>query len=377
KQQSLYHGKVLLEKHDPSAVHDSEETLQLAQETKFVGDFKSLAKEANESLANHKALELEIMLLLRAVFSQDIMSVVQNNSNDWYKKCEECKFDKISYDKALNDMQQKMKGLQAQLGDLKGKSKDTSCVSDTHNPLSQKLENENIELEFQVFNYAKENAHLKTTYKNLFDSISVSDQKDNTRGTSANTKFAKQSFVGNLHKVDETHGLSKPVTSNSTPTLQGSNVVKNDTVIAPGMFRINPFKPCREEKNFPNKVRASVRTKPITVSQPPYLFHQAEGRNSGSWLSEGYFIGYLTAHFGLVSDQRLRGLLVVVSELPVIHLHELGRLNICARFIDTWAWVASRLKRQHATAAGAPGAAKDALAVDEGAQAVIAPVQAP
>ncbi|GJZ44952.1 retrovirus-related pol polyprotein from transposon TNT 1-94 [Tanacetum coccineum] len=32
KQQSLYNGKVLLEKHDPPTVHDSEETLELAQE---------------------------------------------------------------------------------------------------------------------------------------------------------------------------------------------------------------------------------------------------------------------------------------------------------------------------------------------------------
>nr|GEZ38405.1 integrase, catalytic region, zinc finger, CCHC-type, peptidase aspartic, catalytic [Tanacetum cinerariifolium] len=40
--------------------------------------------------------------------------------NDWYKKCCECKFDKILYDKAYNDMQQKIKWLQAQLGDLKG-----------------------------------------------------------------------------------------------------------------------------------------------------------------------------------------------------------------------------------------------------------------
>nr|GEW82198.1 hypothetical protein [Tanacetum cinerariifolium] len=44
---------------------------------KFVGDFKSLAKEADESLDKHKALELEIERLLRAVVSQDIMSVVQ------------------------------------------------------------------------------------------------------------------------------------------------------------------------------------------------------------------------------------------------------------------------------------------------------------
>nr|GEV18764.1 integrase, catalytic region, zinc finger, CCHC-type, peptidase aspartic, catalytic [Tanacetum cinerariifolium] len=262
KQQSLYDGKVIFEKHDPPVVHDSKETLQLAQENenfpivnqvdarvqnfeiqflkeaaKFVGDFKSLAKEADESLVKHKALELEIERLLRAVVSQDIMTVVQNNYvgetlnlqtelertkerfenciikkeneyaklwNDWYKKCEECKFDKISYEKAYKDMQQKIERLQAQSGDLKGKGKDTSCVLDTLNPLSQKLENENMKLEFRVLNYAKENAHLKTTYKNLFDSISV----------------------------------------------------------------INHFKTSREEKHVPNKVRASVRTKPITVLQP-------------------------------------------------------------------------------------------------------------
>ncbi|GJU45915.1 hypothetical protein Tco_1203181 [Tanacetum coccineum] len=153
----------------------------LKEAAKFVRDFKSLANEADESLAKHKALEFEIERLLRAVVSQDIMSIVQNPTvvetsdlqtelertkerfenciikkeneyaklwNDWYKKCKECKYDKISYDKAYNDMQQKIEQLQAQLGDLKGKSKDTPCVSDTLNPLSQKLEDENVELEF-------------------------------------------------------------------------------------------------------------------------------------------------------------------------------------------------------------------------------------
>nr|GEU35477.1 integrase, catalytic region, zinc finger, CCHC-type, peptidase aspartic, catalytic [Tanacetum cinerariifolium] len=52
----------------------------LKEAAKFVGDFKSLEKEADESLAKQKALELEIERLLRAVVSQDIMSVVQNNS---------------------------------------------------------------------------------------------------------------------------------------------------------------------------------------------------------------------------------------------------------------------------------------------------------
>nr|GEZ68458.1 hypothetical protein [Tanacetum cinerariifolium] len=47
---------------------------------KFVGDIKSLANEADASLAKHKALELEIERLLKAVASQDIMIIVQNES---------------------------------------------------------------------------------------------------------------------------------------------------------------------------------------------------------------------------------------------------------------------------------------------------------
>ncbi|GJS02156.1 hypothetical protein Tco_0318664 [Tanacetum coccineum] len=124
KQHSLYNGKVLLVKHDPPAVYDSEETLQLAQET-------------NESLAKHKALEYEIDRLLRAVVSQDIMSIVQNHSV----------VDTSNLQTELDpykDMQQKIEQLQAQLGDLKGKSKDTLCVSDTLDRLSQKLEDENM-----------------------------------------------------------------------------------------------------------------------------------------------------------------------------------------------------------------------------------------
>ncbi|GJV61223.1 hypothetical protein Tco_1467323 [Tanacetum coccineum] len=217
KQQSLYNGKVLLEKHDPPAVYHSEETLQLAQES--------------------RALELEIQRLLRAVVSQDIMSIMQSNP--------------------VVDTS----NLQTEL-------------EHTLDHLFQKLENENVELEFQIKNYAKENAHLKFAYKNLFDSINVSqaqtkgitdslqnklndmiyenmklrsqlsdkvyEQKDTTKGTSVNTQFCKQSILGKppsfsgpklyyvtpfpkskgLPKIDESHDLSKPVTSNSVPRPQ-------------------------------------------------------------------------------------------------------------------------------------------------------------
>ncbi|GKE77302.1 hypothetical protein Tco_1543422, partial [Tanacetum coccineum] len=52
----------------------------LKEAAKFVRDFQSLTNEADEYLAKHKALELEIERLLRAVVSQDIMSILQNNS---------------------------------------------------------------------------------------------------------------------------------------------------------------------------------------------------------------------------------------------------------------------------------------------------------
>ncbi|GJX06577.1 hypothetical protein Tco_0194509 [Tanacetum coccineum] len=51
--------------------------------------------------------------------------------------------------------------------------------------------------------------------------------------------------------------------------------------------------------------------------------------------------------------------------------------KICEELDDTWAWVASRPKRQPNATAGAPKATRDAPAVDEGALAVPAPMQAP
>nr|GFB57520.1 hypothetical protein [Tanacetum cinerariifolium] len=160
-----------------------------------------------------------------------------------------------------------------------------------------------MELEFQVLNYARENAHLKATYKNLFDSISVSrtqtktiiaslqnelkttiyknanlrtqlfkkvsDQKDNTHDTSENTKFVKQPIVENLPKVGESHALSKPVTSNSISTPQESIGVNNDKVMPYECLGLILLRLLGKKKHVPNSVSASARTKPITVSQTP------------------------------------------------------------------------------------------------------------
>nr|GEX00999.1 Gag-Pol polyprotein [Tanacetum cinerariifolium] len=129
------------------------EKKKVEEASKFVRDFKSLAKEADESLAKHKALELEIERLLRADVSQDIMSVMQKAS--------------------------------------------------VVNTLNLQTELERTKERFENCNIKKENEYAK--------------------------------LWNDWYK------------------------------------RINPFKTSREEKHMPNNVRASARTKLITVSQPPVI----------------------------------------------------------------------------------------------------------
>ncbi|GJU95222.1 retrovirus-related pol polyprotein from transposon TNT 1-94 [Tanacetum coccineum] len=302
KQQSLYNGNFLLEKHDPPAIYDSEETMELAQKSRlkiqllnkeikpanytkinhlsgvFVSQMAKSRKELylpntfktanvsksisipNEEFSDdttpnvarnflNKALELEIERLLRAVVSRDIMSIVQNNS-----------------------------------------------VVDTSN-LQTELDRTKERFENCII---KKNKLHDTIYANaklraqLFDK--VSEQKDTTKDTSTNTKFANQStdrklFLQSLRNqlvVDKTHDLSNQVTSNSVPTTKESNVIDNDKVIAPGMFMINPFKNSREEKLVPNTpTKARVRINPITVSQPHVIIKKGVNSNSNGFFSKG------------------------------------------------------------------------------------------
>ncbi|GJU03912.1 hypothetical protein Tco_1114250 [Tanacetum coccineum] len=72
-------------------------------------------------------------------------------------------------------------------------------------------------------------------------------------------------------------------------------------------------------------------------------------------ISGGQFIARLAEHFGLLTAEILGGLTLD----------------------DTWAWVAMRPERQPDATVGTPAIAKDALAIDEGDQAVSAPMPAP
>nr|GEY34797.1 hypothetical protein [Tanacetum cinerariifolium] len=153
-----------------------------SEATKFVEDFKSLAKEADDSLAKHKALELEIEGLLKAV--------------------------KLENENMALEFQAQTKTIIHSLQD-------------------------------KLHDMIYENEKLRAQ---LFDK--VSKQKDTSHGTSTNTKFAKQPILGKppssfrpklyavtpftkskaIPKIDESHALSKLDISNSVPTPQNQKL---------------------------------------------------------------------------------------------------------------------------------------------------------
>nr|GEW31621.1 retrovirus-related Pol polyprotein from transposon TNT 1-94 [Tanacetum cinerariifolium] len=291
KQQSLYDGKVLLEKHDPPVVHDSEETLQLAQEIREkMKQLNTEIKPANYTKINH----------LSGVFvSQTAKSHEELYFSNDYKTANVSKLISIPNEEFSNDNTPSvackfLNELKSTIVTLQRVVKHRMTL-ETHN-WSSSAHQELHKIEAAKFvgdfkSLAKEYDESLAKHKALELEIErllrAVVSQDNKYGTSVNTKFAKQLIVENLPKVGETHVLSKPVTSNSIPTPQESKVVKNDKVIAPGMFRINPFKTSREAKHVPNNIRASARTKPITVSQPSVITKKDVNFDSNGLSSTG------------------------------------------------------------------------------------------
>ncbi|GJS38577.1 hypothetical protein Tco_0563620 [Tanacetum coccineum] len=113
-----------------------------------------------------------------------------------------------------------------------------------------------------------------------------------------------------IPKVGKLNALSKPVTSNSAPSSRESTVMNNERVIAPGIFRINPFKASRVDNFVPNKhVKASVRTKPITVSQPHVIT-----KNDVNSKTNGFLLKTLKALLG-PKDHSLGTILRVIRKI--------------------------------------------------------------
>nr|GEW13124.1 putative ribonuclease H-like domain-containing protein [Tanacetum cinerariifolium] len=161
-------------------------------------------------------------------------------------------------------MEQKVERLQARLRDLKGKSSNTPSLSNTLDPLNQKLESKIVELEFQVA-HAKlhdliyENAKLRAR---LFEN--TSESMKNILGTSVIPHVDKPKLSAITPLSKKLHVL---MPSHSVPQSKEFNVMKHRNVIARGMFKINPSQTPRVDL-VPNKQSsASIRTNPITKSQ--------------------------------------------------------------------------------------------------------------
>ncbi|GJZ06446.1 hypothetical protein Tco_0540239 [Tanacetum coccineum] len=276
--------------------------IQLLKEAaKFVRDFKSLAKEADESLDKNK-IHLQTELdrtkekLETCIIKKEKEYVVL--WNNWYKNVKNVNMTRFRTIKPIMICKIKSNTLY-----LKGTSRNTQCASYTLDPLSQKLDDENIRAQTKLITDSLQEKLTEKIYENAMLRAQLhtkfSEQQNQVKGTSANTKFAKLSILGKpplkflrnqsvvrqpnafkserpkfpktrfIPKVVENIDLTNSVTSHSVPKCQESKVVKNDKVISPGMSRMNPLKNSRIDNFVPNKhAKASVRTKPITVSQP-------------------------------------------------------------------------------------------------------------
>ncbi|GJT03757.1 retrovirus-related pol polyprotein from transposon TNT 1-94 [Tanacetum coccineum] len=119
-----------------------------------------------------------------------------------------------------------------------------------------------MELEFQVVNYEREIRHLKTTYKNLFDSIT---------SNRANAKLHNLIYENAKLRAQIFENTSP---SHSVPQPKEFNVVKHSNVIAPGMFKIDPSQTSRVDLVPNNQSSASIRTNPITNSHHHVTFKE-------------------------------------------------------------------------------------------------------
>ncbi|GJY36521.1 hypothetical protein Tco_0421899 [Tanacetum coccineum] len=132
---------------------------------------------------------------------------------------------RFPYDKAYNDMQQKIKRLQAHLGDLKGKSSDTQCASNTLDPVSQKLEDENGSLEFQDPRFSspqREKIMLCPNQNNISKTSKVDNVvPSNPVKTSVRIKPITVSQPNVIHKQQansDSNGFSSTRVNNTTKT---------------------------------------------------------------------------------------------------------------------------------------------------------------
>nr|GEU45129.1 retrovirus-related Pol polyprotein from transposon TNT 1-94 [Tanacetum cinerariifolium] len=250
---------------------------------------KDLSDDTTPSVARNFLNEVKSSIVtLQRVVKQKMTLEVHNWSSSTHKEVE---------------------WLQAQLRDLKGKSSNTPSALNTINLLNQKLESKIVELEFQVVNYECEVSHLRTTYKNLFDSITSNREHAKLLNLIyENAQLRARMFENTFESMNTTSGKSvtphvdKPklsvvnphskklhasTSSHSVPQPREFNVVKHRNVISFEMFKINSSQTSKVDLVPNKKSSASIRTNPITNSQRHVTFKENVSSDTATASSTG------------------------------------------------------------------------------------------
>ncbi|GJR82636.1 hypothetical protein Tco_0153421 [Tanacetum coccineum] len=293
KQQSLYNGRVLLKKHDPPAVYNLEEPLQLAQESRL--KMKQLNKEIKP--ANYAKINklFEVLFLKRPSHEKRLNADINKWSSPAYQEFHKIIKNEIA--PIVNQVDTRVQNFETHFVKEAAKFvQDFKSLVKEANEFLDKilvLEKENERLLRAVVSQ-----HIMSIVQSpsVVETLKLQTELE-LKGTSVNTKFAKPSILG---KPPSSSGsklyfvtpflktLSKPAISHSVPKSQESIIVQNDKMIAPGIFRTNPLKNYRVDNFVPNKhVKASVRTKPITISQPRVITKKDVNSNTNGLPSTG------------------------------------------------------------------------------------------
>ncbi|GJZ84160.1 retrovirus-related pol polyprotein from transposon TNT 1-94 [Tanacetum coccineum] len=237
-------------------------------------------------LLNHECIDKILNAELQQVKKKsfEIQEGLQARIKILKKDVQRCQKQSVDFELQLQHEKEKQKW------DSTSKNKNTNPLDYSWISKLEKLENENMSLDFQVQSLIKERDNVKLEYQKLFDSIKktrsqtqkemdelivhvsektyaygairaenqnllsiISELKTRLekveKGKSVNTKFNNtngyQSFLCvtplNKHafqkKIEENHVVSKPVTLQTSPTKQiGAN--QNTNVIRPGIYTV-------------------------------------------------------------------------------------------------------------------------------------------
>ncbi|GJR17877.1 integrase, catalytic region, zinc finger, CCHC-type containing protein [Tanacetum coccineum] len=265
-------------------------------------------------LLNHECVDNSLHAKIEQIKknSIEIQEGLQARIKILEKDVQRCEKQSVDFELKLQHEKEKQKW------DSTLKNKNTNPLDYSWISKMEKLENENVSLDFKVQSLIKERDNVKLEYQKLFDSIkktrsqsqkemnelidhvsektyaygairaenqnlliTISELKTRLKtvekGKSVNTKFDKTNVSQNLLcvtpinkqvfqkktvvlKTEEKHIVSKPVTLQTSPDKQsGENLNKN--VITPGMYKV-----CTTQESQTNKAKSGLSSKGMNAA---------------------------------------------------------------------------------------------------------------